>query len=323
MTCIAKQDYGKAVRLIEAAYALDPDNIHTWVNIGALLSDLNQTDIQQRAMEEAGLTLLRLKADHSALITAKMEYAYWLAETGRGDNDREECCKLMEQCLHNNIPTLKSADGLEMNCRTLYMKTIIRWLKDLKLEDHKLVMSSKWISEKVSQAVDQLIHLYNHSKSDFYQREVLIWLLEIQRVKIQRHCAQALTREMERFTQATGRPTHLEDCVKRVIGYVDIYPDDFRFKSRLGYNCLDIAYQHDTDVNKRKEWLANALKYSSEGNSDENWTFMGASTIAAAQTHIWAIGFYERNKEFIDRFIRRRYNIQQEGMLCLWSAVYK
>lgn len=313
MTCIKKDDHVRAIKLIEEAFAIDPDNIHTWMNVGAVLLDLAESDTQQRALEEAALKLLNLKASKSALITAKMEYAYWLAETGRRDEHREECCILMEQCLQTDIPEADGTNNLELNCRTLYMKVIIRWLKDMKMQNHKPSKSRLWRQEKVQRAVDQLIYLSHESISDFYHREMLIWLIEIQRKKIWDHCEEALNDELCRFRETTGRTTDVEDCIQQVIQYVDAYPDDYRFKVRLAYNCLEVAYKQEHDINKRKMWLAKAVKYSTEGNTEEGWIFMSASTIAAAQLHIWAIGYYDRHKEFLDRLIIWRYNIRGEG----------
>lgn len=328
--CIAMRDYNQAWTLIQEAKAVDPNNIHTYINLGQYLLDKLETDElddeQKLTVEsdigEAADILSKLKSNPRALATAKMEYAFWLAETCRTDEDRTKGCQLMEECLQKDIPCLKDSKNLEATCRILYMKVIIRWLKNIKIIQHQPTKTKDWVEEKMKAAVDQLIYLSPKgavqettpsSVEVLHHQELLIWLMELQKSRIQKYWNGPLQMELERFREQTMQPTNISDCMDLALKLANINSIDHRYKARLGFIHLELAYQEERNIEVRKEHLSDALRYCEEGNQMDCWTLMSASTSAAAYLHLWALGFYERNTDFVNKMVKKRYNIRGKG----------
>lgn len=325
--CISKHDYEQAASFIMESLAVDPDNIHAYLNVGrwsmgqtAGSVNSDETELQP-VIENAAIKLLELRSNPSAIATAKMEYAYWLAESCRTEGDRNKSCQLMTECLERDIPLITNSEVLKARCRILLMKTTIRWIR-CAISDSTNIKSQQWIEEKIKTAMDQLIYLSlndfitadtsSEIGGKFYQREMLVWLMELQWSNIRRHCGGILQNELQRFENDTGQSSNVKECMKQAIGYLEEYHDDHRFKSRLGRIILEIAYQ-ENDGKERKERFAEALMLSEHGNRDGFETFMSASTCAAAHINIWAIDYYTANKPHIDQLITVMNKLKRPG----------
>lgn len=294
----------QASDLIQAAAAIDQNNIHTIVNAARLLLKIRKGKASDDTeVKMLALMMLDLQGDKRALVTAKMEHAYWLFEAVRTEESCFRCCELMKECIKTDIPEIEDSSDLENICRTLYMKVLIRWVRNVDIRKHKPDKSRFWIEEVIEEAIDQLIYLSKEELKEFYGREMLVWLAEIQKSKMVKYLQPYLENGLQRFREQTKQSTDIDQCINGAIEYCKLYPNDYKFKSRLGFNCLEVAYNH-TNPETRKQWFLKAVDFCSENHSAGNWIFMNASTIAAACTHLWAMHHYEQHKDEVDKSIR-------------------
>ena len=301
--CIEKGDFEKARALIEAALAVDSRSIHTYVNIGRLHVKL-QPYVRSTSsdLEQIAQMLLELQSNPEAQLLAKMECAYWLAEASRSEEDRFKCCQLMKECI-SEMKTIREGTDIENLCRTLYMKVLIRWVRSAESSLHRYDKEN--LGDKINMAIDQLIHLSESDSEGFYCREMLIWLAEIQKSKIEKFLQPYLCEGLERFRLQTNMSTDIEHCLNQAMGFSEKYPTDYKFKARLGFNCLEVAYRQ-SDLSERRKWLEQAISYCTKDLPGEDWIFMNSSTIAAASTNLWAISYYTRHKHEVDDLVREK-----------------
>ena len=301
--CIEKGDFEKARTLIEAALAVDPKSVHTYVNISRLHLKLQPYGVSTSPdIEQIAQVLLELKSNPEAQLLAKMECAYWLAEASRSEEDRFKCCQLMKECI-GEMKSIREGTDTQNLCRTLYMKVLIRWVRSAESSLHQYNKTE--LGDKISAAIDQLIHLSESDPEKFYCREMLIWLAEIQKSKIEKFLQPYLIEGLEQFRLQTNMSTDIEQCLNQAMGFSEKYPKDYKFKARLGFNSLEVAYRQ-SDLSERHKWLEQAISYCTDDMPGEDWIFMNSSTIAAANTNLWAISYYTCHKDKVDELVREK-----------------
>lgn len=287
--CLMYEDVVTAKDLVALAVAEDGDNLHTWCNKGVLA--LKQDPLDMEEAERSALHILELITGKRAtllVVRAKIDFAYWLAETLRSEKDRDRSYRMFESCEEQ----ARSYFELQNHYSYMYMITLLRQVRSLQ----RFGKPEEWFTRRLNAAVDQLVVLSRSNKEE-YRIDTWTWLAELQCIRMKPEYIRAA---LKRFCAAT----HLERidlrvCIDKVLQQVRNSSHGKKLPCRLGKICLDGAYRCLANMEERRYWLKMALKLSEEWIEDNYWVFMCASTSAQSLILIWAMEFYSFNQDLV------------------------
>ena len=296
--CMMYGDFEKAHELILAALQVDPFCIHALCNKGTYLLQQggNISDVETVALE-----MLKQYHDESGKqrLYAKVDYAYWLAEVVRSEGAREQSCGIFEECIEK-AAACADGEALKAYCSYFYVKILVRMVREKNTTYNQIRFQV--LVEKIG---EQFVVLAKADRKA-YGGDLWLWIAELQTPRILKRCPHAvgdvLKTLVSKCSVDLGRTNFKpETCLNAAYVMRHEFAYDRKLVMRIGKLCLDMAYQ-EQNVGIRVHWFEKARDLSEEcSQASEDWYFMCASTSSQAYLNLWAIKFYNDNKEAVKR----------------------
>ena len=295
-SCLLKGDVVMAEDFIKKAIKVDGENMHTWCSKGVL--DIEKGELG--SAKEAAFKVLELLADDTAAcrLRAKLDFAYWNAESVRTEEARDECYQAMKNCLPEAIHIKEMQEYLSYSL----LKILVRQLRS----EDKHGKPNSWFKERLSLIVSQLIILYQSDVVE-YRVDSWIWLTELHSVHVPQKAQKFFDDMLATFCRETGESNISRGaCINKAFEMDEKSANSERKNTaRIAKNCLECAYHCDDEpyvCNPELQlyWFQKAVDLSEKWIADNYWVIMCSSTAAQGLLHIWAIKFYEENEKLVN-----------------------